>query len=890
MAKKYIYFFGKGKAEGNAKMRDLLGGKGANLAEMTNLGIPVPPGFTISTQMCIYYSENRKRLPQGFLQEVKKYMEKVEKIMGRKFGDRKNPLLVSVRSGAAISMPGMMDTILNLGLTDTTIAGLINQTNDERFAYDSYRRFIQMFSDVVLKIDKDKFEKVIEEQKEKKGVKLDIELDAEDWKEVCQRFKEIVKHQKGKEFPQNVYTQLKMAILAVFESWNNPRAVTYRNLNKIPHHLGTAVNVQAMVFGNMGKDSGTGVAFTRNPSTGEKEFYGEFLLNAQGEDVVAGIRTPQSIEELKKTIPSVYKELFNIQKKLEAHFRDMQDLEFTIEKGKLYLLQTRKGKRTAQASIKIAVDMVKEKLISEEEAVKRVDPLSIDQLLHPTIDSSEELEVIAKGLAASPGAAVGKVVFTAEEAIAAAEKGEKVILVRKETSPEDVGGMAASQGILTSTGGLTSHAAVVGRGMGKPCVVGCSDIVVNEEEGYFKVDSREIKKGDFISIDGSTGEAFLGKAKLVEPKFSKDFMLVMKWADKIRKLGVRANADTPKDAEAARNFGAEGIGLCRTEHMFFGKERLPKIQKMILSKSAEEREKSLQELLPLQKEDFKGIFRVMKNLPVTIRLLDPPLHEFLPKTDEEIRELSENVGVSIEEIKQTAANLREFNPMLGFRGCRLGIVYPEIVKMQALAIFEAAAELKKEKVNVEPEVMVPLVGELNELQITKSYIDGVAKEVMKKYNVKIKYSVGTMIEVPRASLTADKIAEAAKFFSFGTNDLTQMTFGFSRDDAGRFLKIYLRDKILGSDPFISIDEDGVGKLIKIGVELGRKTKPDLKIGICGEQGGDPQSVKFCHKVGLDYVSCSPFRVPVARIAAAHAALEEKEEVYGKKKFFSKRKR
>ena len=890
MAKKYIYFFGKGKAEGNAKMRDLLGGKGANLAEMINLGIPVPPGFTISTQMCIYYNENRKRLPQDFLQEVKKYMEKVEKIMGRKFGDRKNPLLVSVRSGAAISMPGMMDTILNLGLTDTTIAGLINQTNDERFAYDSYRRFIQMFSDVVLKIDKDKFEKVIEEQKEKKGVKLDIELDAEAWKEVCQRFKEIVKHQKGKEFPQNVYTQLKMAILAVFESWNNPRAVTYRNLNKIPHHLGTAVNVQAMVFGNMGKDSGTGVAFTRNPSTGEKEFYGEFLLNAQGEDVVAGIRTPQSIEELKKMMPSVYKELFDIQKKLEAHFRDMQDLEFTIEKGKLYLLQTRKGKRTAQASIKIAVDMVKERLISEEEAVKRVDPLSIDQLLHPTIDSSEELEVIAKGLAASPGAAVGKVVFTAEEAIAAAEKGEKVILVRKETSPEDVGGMAASQGILTSTGGLTSHAAVVGRGMGKPCVVGCSDIVVNEEEGYFKVDSREIKKGDFISIDGSTGEAFLGKAKLVEPKFSKDFMLVMKWADKIRKLGVRANADTPKDAEAARNFGAEGIGLCRTEHMFFGKERLPKIQKMILSKSAEEREKSLQELLPLQKEDFKGIFRVMKNLPVTIRLLDPPLHEFLPKTDEEIRELSENVGVSVEEIKQTAANLREFNPMLGFRGCRLGIVYPEIVKMQALAIFEAAAELKKEKVNVEPEVMVPLVGELNELQITKSYIDGVAKEVMKKYNVKIKYSVGTMIEVPRASLTADKIAEAAKFFSFGTNDLTQMTFGFSRDDAGRFLKIYLRDKILGSDPFISIDEDGVGKLIKIGVELGRKTKPDLKIGICGEQGGDPQSVKFCHKVGLDYVSCSPFRVPVARIAAAHAALEEKEEVYGKKKFFSKRKR
>lgn len=886
MAKKYIYFFGKGKAEGNATMRSLLGGKGANLAEMTNLGIPVPAGFTISTQMCVYYYKNKKKLPADFFQEVKKYMEKIEKVMGRKFGDKNNPLLVSVRSGAAISMPGMMDTILNLGLNDVTVNGLIKQTDDERFAYDSYRRFIQMFSDVVLKIDKNKFEKIIEEQKEKKGVKLDIELDAEDWKEITGRFKEIVKKEKGKDFPQNVYTQLRMAILAVFESWNNPRAITYRDLNKIPHDLGTAVNVQAMVFGNMGEDSGTGVAFTRNPSTGEKKFYGEFLLNAQGEDVVAGIRTPQSIEELKKLMPSIYNELLNIQKKLEQHFRDMQDLEFTIEKGKLYLLQTRVGKRTAKAAVKIAVDMVKEGLISQEEAVKRVDPQSIDQLLHPTIDPSEKLEMFAKGLAASPGAAVGKVVFTAEEAISEAEKGEKVILVRKETSPEDVGGMAVAQGILTSTGGLTSHAAVVGRGMGKPCVVGCSDIIVNEEEGYFKVDSRIVKRGDFISINGSTGEVFWGEAKLVEPKFSQEFATIMKWADSIRKLKVRANADTPKDAKIARDFGAEGIGLCRTEHMFFGKGRLPLMQKMILSKTKEEREQALKELLPLQKEDFKEIFRVMKNFPVTIRLLDPPLHEFLPKTEEEMRELAEKIGINVEEIKEAVNNLHEFNPMLGFRGCRLGIVYPEIVKMQASAILEAVAELKKERVNIQPEIMVPLVGLVDELWIIKGYIDGVAKEVMKKRNVKLKYSVGTMIEVPRASLTADEIAEAAEFFSFGTNDLTQMTFGFSRDDAGRFLKIYLRDKILSTDPFVSIDEKGVGKLIKIGVELGRKRKNTLKIGICGEHGGDPQSVKFCHQVGLDYVSCSPYRVPVARLSAAQAVLEEA----GEKEIISKRKR
>ncbi|HDN86139.1 MAG: pyruvate, phosphate dikinase [Candidatus Omnitrophota bacterium] len=884
MAKKYIYFFGKGKAEGNAKMKDILGGKGANLAEMTNLGIPVPAGFTISTQMCTYYYKNNKKLPLEFFEEVKKYMRKIEEAMGKKFGSKDNPLLVSVRSGAAISMPGMMDTILNLGLNDTTIKGLIAQTNDERFVFDAYRRFIQMFSDVVLKIEKDKFEKIIEEKKKEKGVRLDVELGADDWRDITQKFKQLFKETMGYNFPQDVWKQLKMAILAVFESWNNPRAITYRNLNKIPHTLGTAVNVQAMVFGNMGPDSGTGVAFTRNPSTGEKKFYGEFLMNAQGEDVVAGIRTPQSIEELKKTMPKIYNQLYRIQKKLEKHFKDMQDLEFTIEKGTLYLLQTRTGKRTAQASVKIAVDMVKEGLITKEEAVKRVSPQSLDQLLHPTIDPSSKPIPVAKGLAASPGAAVGEVVFTAEEAIEEAEKGKEVILVRKETSPEDVGGMATSCGILTSTGGLTSHAAVVGRGMGKPCVVGCSEVIVNEEEGYFKVKDNLIKKGQIISIDGSTGEVFLEKVKLVEPKLSGEFAQLMKWADQIRKLGVRTNADTPYDAKIARDFGAEGIGLCRTEHMFFGKDRLPKMQRMILSESEEEKEKALKELLPLQREDFKGIFKVMKGFPVTIRLLDPPLHEFLPKTDEEIEQLSQKIGISPQKIKDTVSSLHEFNPMLGFRGCRLGIVYPEIIKMQAQAIFEAAAYfIKEEKIKIKPEVMVPLVGHVNEIIITKNYIDEVAREVSKKYKVKLNYSVGTMVEVPRAALTADEIAAYAEFFSFGTNDLTQMTFGFSRDDAGRFLKVYLENKLLPYDPFVSVDETGVGKLMEMAVTLGRKTRKNLKVGICGEQGGDPQSVRFCHRIGLDYVSCSPFRVPIARLAAAQAALEDKEIRKGKKR-------
>jgi pyruvate,orthophosphate dikinase len=881
--RKYIYFFGKGKADGNAKMRSILGGKGANLAEMTNLGIPVPPGFTISTEMCTYYYQNRKKLPKGFFDEVKKYVKKIEEVMEKKFGSKDNPLLVSVRSGAAISMPGMMDTILNLGLNDESVKGLIEQTQDERFAYDAYRRFIQMFSDVVLKIDKNKFEKIIEEKKEKKGVKLDIELEADDWKEITQEFKSLFKKEMGYDFPQDVWKQLKMAILAVFESWNNPRAITYRNLNKIPHTLGTAVNVQAMVFGNMGQDSGTGVAFTRNPSTGEKRFYGEFLVNAQGEDVVAGIRTPQPIDELKKVMPKIYTQLYKIQAKLEKHFRDMQDIEFTIERGKLYMLQTRTGKRTAAAAVKIAVDMVKEGLISKEEAIKRVSPGSLDQLLHPTIDASKKPPAVAKGLAASPGAAVGKVVFTAEEAIQEAEKGEEVILVRKETSPEDVGGMAASKGILTSTGGLTSHAAVVGRGMGKPCVVGCGEILVNEEEDYFKVKDQIVKKGDYISIDGSTGEVFLEKVELIEPKLTGEFATLMKWADSLRKLKVRTNADTPHDAKIARDFGAEGIGLCRTEHMFFGKDRLPKMQKMILSETEEERKKALDELLPLQKQDFKEIFKVMKGFAVTIRLLDPPLHEFLPKTEQEMEDLSKKIDIEKEKIKEIAQALHEFNPMLGFRGCRLGIIYPEIIRMQAQAIFEAVAELKKEKVNIKAEVMVPLVGHINELNITKSHIDNIAQEVMKKYKVKFNYSVGTMIEVPRAALTADEIAKAAEFFSFGTNDLTQMTFGFSRDDAGRFLKEYVKNKILPYDPFISVDEEGVGKLMKMATELGRKTRKDLKIGICGEQGGDPQTVKFCHKINLNYVSCSPFRVPIARLAAAQANIESKKTKSRKRK-------
>ncbi len=877
-APKYVYFFGGGKAEGNAGMRMLLGGKGANLAEMTNIGIPVPPGFTISTEVCAYYYKHGKKYPPTLKAEIEKNLAKLEKVMGKKFGDPNNPLLVSVRSGAPISMPGMMDTILNLGLNDETVEGLAKRTNNPRFAYDAYRRFIQMFGNVVLGIEHSKFEHILEEVKKERGVTLDTELDVDALKEVVRRYKELIKQEKGFELPQDPRKQLEMAINAVFESWNNPRAITYRKLNEIPDDLGTAVNVQAMVFGNLGDNSGTGVAFTRDPSTGEKKFFGEFLINAQGEDVVAGIRTPEPISELKKHMPKVYKQLEQVYKKLEKHYRDMQDIEFTVEDGKLYLLQTRTGKRTAKAAVKIAVDMVKEKLISKEEAILRVSPKQLDQLLHPMIAPNQDLKKIAKGLPASPGAAVGQVVFHAEDAVNWANEGKKVILVRQETSPEDVAGMAAAEGILTARGGMTSHAAVVGRGMGKCCVVGCGDITVYEDEKRFVTkDGIEVKEGDWISLNGNTGDVYLGQAKLIEPEIAGEFKTLMKWADELRVLGVRTNADTPHDAEVARSFGAEGIGLCRTEHMFFAEDRIPVVREMIIARDDKEAlKKALDKLLPMQKGDFKEIFRVMKGLPVTIRLLDPPLHEFLPHTDEEMKALSEQIGVPFEKIKQAVTELHEFNPMLGHRGCRLGITYPEIYEMQARAIFEAAAELiKDEKIKVEPEVMIPLVGHVKELELMKEVVVKAAKEVMDRYGVKIKYKVGTMIEVPRAAITADEIAREAEFFSFGTNDLTQMGCGFSRDDAGKFLPEYIEKGIYEKDPFVSLDQAGIGKMMEIAVEGGRSTRPDLKLGICGEHGGDPDTIEFCHKIGLNYVSCSPFRVPIARLAAAQAAVKEK---------------
>ncbi len=877
-APKYVYFFGGGKAEGNAKMKMLLGGKGANLAEMTNIGIPVPPGFTITTEVCAYYYDHGKKYPPTLQAEIDKNLSKLEKAIGKKFGDPENPLLVSVRSGAPISMPGMMDTILNLGLNDVTVEGLAKKTNNPRFAYDSYRRFIQMFGNVVLGIEHSKFEHILEEVKKQRGVTLDTELDVDALKEVVEKYKQLVKEEKGFDLPQDPRKQLEMAINAVFESWNNPRAITYRKLNEIPDDLGTAVNVQAMVFGNLGPTSGTGVAFTRNPSTGEKKFFGEFLINAQGEDVVAGIRTPEPIDQLAKEMPKVYKQLVQVYKKLEKHYRDMQDLEFTVENGRLYLLQTRTGKRTAKAAVKIAVDMVKERLISKEEAIMRVSPAQLDQLLHPMIDPSQELKVIAKGLPASPGAAVGKVVFTAEDAVEWKNKGEKVVLVRLETSPEDVAGMAAAEGILTARGGMTSHAAVVGRGMGKCCVVGCGDISVYEDEKKFVTkDGIEVKEGDWISLNGSTGEVYLGQAKLIEPEIAGEFKTLMRWADELRVLGVRTNADTPHDSQVARDFGAEGIGLCRTEHMFFAEDRIPAVREMIIAREDKEaRQKALEKILPMQKSDFKEIFRVMKGLPVTIRLLDPPLHEFLPHTEEEMKQLSEQIGVPFEKIKEAVVELHEFNPMLGHRGCRLGITYPEIYEMQARAIFEAAAELiKEEKIKVEPEVMIPLVGHVKELQLMKEVVVNAAKEVMDRYGVKIKYKVGTMIEVPRAAITADEIAQEAEFFSFGTNDLTQMGCGFSRDDAGKFLPEYIEKGIYEKDPFVSLDQAGVGKLMKIAVELGRKARADIKLGICGEHGGDPDTIDFCHRIGLNYVSCSPFRVPIARLAAAQAAVRNK---------------
>lgn len=879
---KYIYFFGGGKAEGRGDMKDLLGGKGAGLAEMTNAGIPVPPGFTITTEMCTYYYQQNGKFPDDFDQQLNEYLKKLEEVTGKKFGSSENPLLVSVRSGAKISMPGMMDTILNLGLNDEVVKGLAKNSGDERFAYDAYRRFIQMFGNVVMGIDKNKFEKYLEEKKKERGVEYDSELTADDLKDLVEKFKQVYKEETGEDFPQDPMVQLKMAIEAVFKSWNNPRAITYRKINKIPDDLGTAVNIVTMVFGNMGDDSGTGVGFTRNPSTGEEEFYGEYLTNAQGEDVVAGIRTPKPISELEKEMPEVYKQLKEITKRLEKHYRDVQDFEFTIEKGKLYMLQTRTGKRTPLAAVKIAVDMVEEGLITKEEAIMRVEPSQIDQLLHPIIDPEVKVEPIAKGLPASPGAASGKVVFTADDAEEKAKE-EPVILVRVETSPDDIHGMNAAKGILTSRGGMTSHAAVVARGMGKPCVVGCGELLVDEENKVIKVKDKEIKEGEWITIDGGTGNVMPGQIPTVEAGITGEFKKLMEWADEIRKIGVRTNADTPPDAKKAREFGAEGIGLCRTEHMFFAPERLPIVQEMIMAETEEERRKALDKLLPFQKDDFKGIFKEMAGLPVIIRTLDPPLHEFLPKREELMVEIAlmKERGEDpkkIEEKEKILARveqLHEFNPMLGHRGCRLGITYPEITEMQARAIMEAACELKKEGVEVIPEIMIPLVGNVNELKNQKEVVVKVAEEVMEKYGVEVKYMVGTMIEIPRATVTADQIAEEAEFFSFGTNDLTQMTLGFSRDDVAKFLPIYIDKKIIEDDPFMTLDQEGVGQLVKIAIEKGRKTNPSLEIGICGEHGGDSESVKFCHRVGMNYVSCSPYRVPVARLAAAQAAVEEK---------------
>ena len=877
-ARKYVFFFGKGKAEGRAEQKNLLGGKGANLHEMTRLGIPVPSGFTISTEACVYYTKNKKQYPAGTWKQVEENLKKVEKAMDAKFGDPGNPLLVSVRSGARVSMPGMMDTVLNLGLNDQTLQGLIARSKNERFAYDSYRRFMQMFGDVVLGIEKQSFERLLEAQKHAKKVKLDTELSAADLKELVGLYKRVVKDKTGKDFPQDPKEQLRLAVNAVFESWDNPRAVTYRRLNNISGDWGTAVNVQSMVFGNMGDNSGTGVAFTRDPGTGERRFFGEYLMNAQGEDVVAGIRTPQPISQLKKSMPRVYAELERIYRRLEKHYREMLDIEFTIQDGKLYMLQCRVGKRTAAAAVKIAVDMVKEQLIDQKLAVLRVDPAQLDQLLHPRVDPAAKMQKIAKGLPASPGAAVGKVVFTAAEAEAEAAKGERVILVRTETSPEDIGGMHAAQGILTARGGMTSHAAVVARGMGKPCVAGSTDITVYEEHGYFFAKDLKIQRGDYITLDGALGDVMLGEVKLIQPELSGDFATLMNWADKYRKIGVRTNADTPKDAQVTRKFGAGGIGLCRTEHMFFEGDRIDAVREMILAEDVEGRKRALAKLLPMQKADFRGILEIMGDLPVTVRTLDPPLHEFLPKTDAEIEELAKKSGMPADRLKAKVDALHEFNPMLGYRGCRLGIEYPEITEMQAQALFEAACELRKAGKNPYPEVMIPLVGTLKELQMQQDIVERVAKETMKKYGVKVRYMLGTMIEIPRACIVADEIARVAEFFSFGTNDLTQTCLALSRDDAGKFLPLYVERGVYPEDPFVSIDQAGVGALMEMAVEKGRATRKELEVGICGEHGGEPRSVAFCHKIGLDYVSCSPYRVPIAKLAAAHAALKGQVKV------------
>jgi pyruvate,orthophosphate dikinase len=874
-AKKYVYFFGGGKADGRGTMKDLLGGKGAGLAEMTYLKIPVPAGFTVTTEACNEYFQAGKKYPPGMWEQVLENLKKVEKAMGLNFGDAVNPLLVSVRSGAKFSMPGMMDTVLNLGLNDTTIQAMIKKTGNERFVYDAYRRLITMFGNIVMGVDRQNFEHALEIMKERKGVFLDTDLSTGDLKNLVEEFKVIYKSNTGEDFPNDPYEQLKKAVNAVFGSWFGDRAVKYRKLNDIPDDLGTACNIQSMVFGNLGDNSGTGVGFTRDPSTGQKRFFAECLINAQGEDVVAGIRTPLHIEELKKRFPKAYSDLYKIYKKLEKHYKDMLDIEFTVQEEKLYMLQTRVGKRTAASALKIAIDMVKEKLIDKKTAILRIDPQQLDQLLHPMIDTKAEVNIIAKGLPASPGAAVGKVVFTADDAEKAAGKGEKVILVRTETSPEDIGGMNAAQGILTARGGMTSHAAVVARGMGKCCVAGCGTINIHEEQKYFTVNEQTIREGDYLTLNGTTGEVILGKAQLVQAALTGDFGTFMKWVDEYRKMGVRTNADTPHDSEVARNFGAEGIGLCRTEHMFFDAERISAVREMILSDDLEGRKRALTKLLPMQKSDFIGIFKAMHGLPVTIRLLDPPLHEFLPHTDEELKDLADTMGVPFETLKARNSVLYEFNPMLGHRGCRLGITYPEIYEMQVRAIMEAACELSKQKIKVIPEIMIPLVAHVNELKLMRELTVTIVEEVQKKYNTKVKYTVGTMIELPRAALTADEIATQADFFSFGTNDLTQTNFGLSRDDAGRFLPYYVERGILEDDPFVTLDQTGTGLLMKIAVEKARKVKKHLKLGICGEHGGDPRSVEFCHKIGLDYVSCSPYRVPIARLAAAQASLKEK---------------
>jgi len=882
---KPYYFFGGGKAEGDATMRDLLGGKGAGLAEMSRIGVPVPPGFTITTEVCKLFYETDLRIPNEIDKELEKYMARIEKIVGAKFGDPENPLLVSVRSGAKFSMPGMMDTILNLGLNKDTLEGLAEKTGDERFAYDNYRRFVQMFGNVVLGIDKDKFESVIEARKKERKIKQDSSLSVEDLNHIIKKFKAIIKRRTGEAFPDDPYTQLKLARDAVFRSWNNPRAISYRRLNNIPTDLGTAVNVQAMVYGNMGNTSGTGVGFTRNPANGEKEFYGEYLINAQGEDVVAGIRTPQPIISLKDEMPAVFKQLKTITTKLEKHYRDVQDFEFTIQDGNLYMLQTRTGKRTVQAALKIAVDMVKEKLITKEEALMRIDPAQLDHLLHRRLDPNAKYEVIAKGLPASPGASSGAVYFNSDDVVKAAKNKTKAILVRQETNPDDIEGMHASVGVLTSRGGMTSHAAVVARGMGKCCVAGCEAARVNETKKQLQIGKLIIKQGEVITINGSTGEVIIGEVSTIEPELSGTFAEFMSWADEIRKLNVRTNADTPADAAQAITFGAEGIGLCRTEHMFFAEDRLPIVQEMILADSPEERQDALDRLLPFQKKDFKGLFEAMKGMPVTIRTLDPPLHEFLPDKatiKQEIEELDkydehyDELLAKKKKFLRRIDEMKELNPMLGHRGCRLGIVYPEITEMQVRAIMEAACEMAKAKKKVIPEIMIPLVGHVNEFKNQKEVVERIANEVIKKYKVKnMEYLVGTMIEIPRAAITADQIAEEAQFFSFGTNDMTQMAMGFSRDDAGRFLRYYIDKGILPKDPFVSIDQDGVGVLMQMGTEKGRATNKDLKVGICGEHGGDPDSVEFCHKIGLNYVSCSPFRVPIARLAAAQATIKEK---------------